>query len=59
MDSDTGFADSNDKHMHYYKYIYITPCVKCGFTHASRAEIRIFTPRDIKFRTTLVRKIFS
>ena len=29
---------------------------KCGFTHASRAEIRIFTPRDIKFRTILVRK---
>ena len=27
---------------------------KCGFTHASRAEIRIFTPRDIKFRTILV-----
>ena len=24
---------------------------KCGFTHASRAEIRIFTPRDIIFRT--------
>ena len=33
---------------------------KCGFTHASRAEIRIFTPRDIKFRTILVRKnVFS
>ena len=32
---------------------------KCGFTHASRAEIRIFTPRDIKFRTILVRKTFS
>ena len=30
---------------------------KGGFTHASRAEIRIFTPRDIKFRTILVRKI--
>ena len=29
---------------------------KCGFTHASRAEISIFTPRDIKFRTILVRK---
>ena len=29
---------------------------KCGFTHASRAEICIFTPRDIKFRTILVRK---
>ena len=29
---------------------------KCGFTHASRAEIRIFTPRDIKSRTILVRK---
>ena len=29
---------------------------KCGFTHASRAEIRIFTLRDIKFRTILVRK---
>ena len=29
---------------------------KCGFTHASHAEIRIFTPRDIKFRTILVRK---
>ena len=29
---------------------------KCGFTHASRAEIRVFTPRDIKFRTILVRK---
>ena len=29
---------------------------KCGFTHASLAEIRIFTPRDIKFRTILVRK---
>ena len=28
-------------------YFYITPCVKCGFTHASCAEIRIFTPRDI------------
>ena len=28
---------------------------KYGFTHASRAEIRIFTPRDIKFRTILVR----
>ena len=40
-------------------YLYITPCVKCGFTHASRAEIRIFTPRDIKFRTILVRKKFS
>ena len=38
---------------------YITPCVKCGFTHALRAEIRIFTPRDIKFRTILVRKTFS
>ena len=32
---------------------------KCGFTHASRAEIRIFTPHDIKFRTILVRKTFS
>ena len=32
---------------------------KCGFTHASRAEIRIFTPRDIKFRTILVPKTFS
>ena len=32
---------------------------KCGLTHASRAEIRIFTPRDIKFRTILVRKTFS
>ena len=31
---------------------------KCGFTHASRAEIRIFTPRDIKFRTILVRLRF-
>ena len=29
---------------------------KCGFTHASRAEVRIFTPRDIKFRTILVLK---
>ena len=38
---------------------YITPCVKCGFTHATRAEIRIFTPRNIKFRTILVRKTFS
>ena len=38
---------------------YITPCVKCGFTHASRAEIRIFTPRDIKFRIILVRKTFT
>ena len=27
---------------------------KCGFTDASRAKIRIFTPRDIKFRTILV-----
>ena len=27
---------------------------KCGFTHDSRAEIRIFTPRDIKFRTIFV-----
>ena len=26
---------------------------KCGFTHASRAEIRIFTPRDIKFQFTV------
>ena len=41
-----------------YKF-YITPCVKCDFTHASRAKIRIFTPRDIKFRTILVRKTFS
>ena len=32
-------------------YFYITPCVKCGFTHAS--QIRIFTPRDVKFRTTI------
>ena len=32
---------------------------KCGLTHASRAEILIFTPRDIKFRTILVRKTFS
>ena len=32
---------------------------KCGFTHVSRAEIRIFIPRDIKFRTILVRKTFS
>ena len=40
-------------------FIYITPYVKCCFTHASRAEIRIFTPRDIKFRTILVRKTFS
>ena len=39
-------------------YLYITPCVKCAFTHASRAEIRILTPRDIKFRTILVRKTF-
>ena len=39
--------------------VYITPCVKCGFTHASRAEIHIFTPRDVKFRTILVRKTFS
>ena len=38
---------------------YITPYVKCGFTHASRVGIRIFTPRDIKFRTILVRKTFS
>ena len=38
---------------------YFTPCVKCDLTHASRAEIRIFTPRDIKFRTILVRKTFS
>ena len=29
---------------------------KCGFTHALRAKIRIFTPRDIKFRTILVRR---
>ena len=28
---------------------------KCGFTHASRAEIDIVTRRDIKFRTILVR----
>ena len=42
------------------KYIfYITPCVKCGFTHDWRAKIRILTPHDIKFRTILVRKTFS
>ena len=32
---------------------------KCGFTHASRAEIRIFTPRDIKFRTILGCTLFE
>ena len=42
-----------------YRILYITPCVKCGFTQALRAEIRIFTLRDIKFRTILVRKTFS
>ena len=42
-----------------FNIIYITPCVKCGFTDASRAKIRIFTPRDMKFRTILVRKTFS
>ena len=41
------------------EYFYITPCVNCGFTHASCAEIRILTPRDIKFRTILIRKTFS
>ena len=40
------------------KLLYIASCVKCGFTHASRAKIRILTPRDIKFRTILVRKTF-
>ena len=39
----------------YVKVFYVTPCVKC----ASRAEIRIFTPRDITFRTILVQKTFS
>ena len=44
---------------HKIQYIFfITPCVQCGFTHASRAEIRIFTPRDIKFHTILMRKTF-
>ena len=42
-----------------HKICYITPCVKCSFTHASRAGIRIFTLCDIKFRTILVRKTFS
>ena len=41
------------------KTVYITPCVKCGITHALHAEIRIFTPRDIKLRTILVQKKFS
>ena len=41
----------------YVKYIFISlRSRKCGFTHASRAEIRVFTPHDIKFRTILVRK---
>ena len=39
-------------------FFYITPRVKCGFTHAAGAEIRIFTPLDIKFRKILVRKTF-
>ena len=39
---------------HVCNILYITPCLKCGFTHASRVEIRVFTPRDIKFRTTLL-----
>ena len=38
------------------KYFISLRVRKCGLTHASRAEIRIFTPRDIKFRTILVRK---
>ena len=34
--------------------IFISPRVrKRGFTHAKRAEIRIFTPRDIKFRIVM------
>ena len=48
-----------NNHRRPSKVFYITPCVKCDFTHASRAEIRIFTLRDIKFRTILVRKTFS
>ena len=48
------------QHIRFFrKLFYITPCVKCGITHASRAEIHIFTPREIKFRTILVRKTFS
>ena len=44
-------------HIQSYNIYFISLRVrKCGFTHASRAEIRIFTPRDIKFRTILVRK---
>ena len=30
-----------------------------SFFYAGRAEIRIFTPPDIKFRTILVRQTFS
>ena len=46
--------DYNEK---IIKNIFISLRVrKCGFTHASRAEIRVFTPRDIKFRTILMRK---
>ena len=41
------------------KSFFITPCVTYGCTHASRAEIRIFTPRDIKFHTILMWKTFS
>ena len=59
----TKFCENRSRPLNFkrnwIKNFYITPCVKCGFTHALRAKIRIFTPRDIKFRTILVRKTFS
>ena len=49
----------NNSLKHREMWFYITLCVKCGFTHTSHAEIRLFTPSDIKFCTILVRKTFS
>ena len=50
------FIAMSDRQKAYKIYLYITPCIKYGFAHAG---VRIFTTRDIKFRTILVRKTFS
>ena len=57
-----------EKPISYYQSLNVDMCIPRSYFftseyirleaqwHASRAEIRIFTPRDIKFRTILVRK---
>ena len=41
------------------KFIFITPCLKCGFTHALRAEIRIFAPRNIKCQNVFLTSVIT